>query len=435
MKSIAAQSAKTEMIKADILIIGAGASGLSAAIEAKRTRPDASILLLEKAARPGRKILASGNGRCNISNSNLGGGFYYGENPDFVLSAFEKFGLESTADFFEEMGVPLRTDGNEGRLYPYSFSSGAVIDALRHQVEHLKMDLLTSASAIKIAQNLSGFGVLCEIDNSVARVNCNKAIIACGGAASPSLGGSHDGYALLTALGHSITDIRPSIVQLECAGEFTKAMDGIRIDAHVSLVSKSKSKNKKSPVEYSGEVLFTKYGLSGPAVMQLSGHCVSAIAAGERPALRINALPEMSIDRLVGHLFNRQAARPWVKLEDFLTGLVQKRLGMMAIKAADISPLSREVQSLDPQDIKRIAAQLSAWEFEITGDLGLKSAQVTAGGVKTQEFDSMTMQSDIVPGLYACGEVLDIHGDCGGYNLQWAWSSGRLAGFSAALSL
>ncbi|MGI5900323.1 MAG: NAD(P)/FAD-dependent oxidoreductase [Christensenellales bacterium] len=420
----------------DIAIIGAGASGLAAAIEAKRVRPDSGVLLLEKSARPGRKILASGNGRCNISNKNLSGVFYHGENTEFIRPAFERYGLESTCEFFEDMGVPLREEGSEGRLYPYSLSAGAVIDALRHEAEHLKIDLLTNANVLKIARKSSGLDISCEIDKNVFIIDCKKAIVACGGAASPSLGGSFAGYELLKALGHSITAIRPSIVQLECDSEYTKAMDGIRVDAHVSLITDSKNeKYKKIPLEYSGEVLLTKYGLSGPAIMQLSGRAISAMTAGERPYFSINMLPEFSQSQLVSHLFARQAARPWAKLEDFLTGLVQKRLGMMAIKAAGVAPLSRQAQSLDTKEIKAIAAQLSAWEFSITGDLGLKSAQVTAGGARTCEFDPATLKSEIVPGLYACGELLDIDGDCGGYNLQWAWSSGRLAGFSAATSL
>ena len=410
----------------DIAIIGAGASGLAAAIEAKRMQPSPSVAILEKSARPGRKILASGNGRCNIANENLMTAFYHGENPAFTEPAFSRYPLAETKNFFAQMGIPLRQDGRDGRLYPYSLSSAAVIDALRLEATYLGIEILTDAEAVAITRSKQVFFVEFISDGVRKKMASASVIVACGGAASPGLGGCMDGYALLKKLGHRITALKPSIVQLESDSAFTKSMDGLRIDAVAAI--------KNSAVSCRDEVLFTKYGLSGPAIMQISYHCVSALSGGNKPVIALNLLPDFSPESLINELSQRVASRPWVLLEDFLVGLLPKRIGMMAVKAAEVAPFSRFAESLTRSEIKAIANTLQNWEFNITGDMGMKQAQVTSGGAATGEFDSATMQSKLVQRLFACGEVLDIDGDCGGYNLQWAWSSGRLAGFHAANS-
>ncbi len=215
-------------------------------------------------------------------------------------------------------------------------------------------------------------------------------------------------------------------MQLESSSSYPKALDGIRINAEASLHTRAGICKER------GEVLFTSYGLSGPAIMQLSGQCVRALYSGENPIISLDIFPGLSADELSWLLEERRAGRPWVPLEDHLAGLLPKKLGMMALKASGIGPMSKTAGDLSGAEHEALIKTLVSWEFPITGDRGLNNAQVTIGGAVTSEFCPETLESRILPGLFACGEVLDIDGDCGGYNLQWAWSSGRLAGLSSA---
>jgi len=385
----------------NLAIIGAGASGLAAAIEAKRAFPGAQITVFEKAPRMGRKILASGNGRCNLGNADLRLRFYHGADPGFAGYALERFGLDSTAAFFRSLCVPLRAEG--ARLYPYSLTASAVLDALRHEAGHIGVEILAESPVERLTRTKNGFMLKTPRGDFPAEA----AIIACGGAASPGLGGCKDGYALLAGMGHAISPLCGSIVQLETDTEYVKALDGIRVDGAASLANGEKTACER------GEILFVKYGLSGPAILQLSGRCARMLARGGQPVISVNLLPDLAPGELEAELSLRRNARGWIALEDYLVGLVHKRIGMMALKACGLLPLSRKADTLDTRGLARLAQLLQDWRFCVLGTRGLESAQVTAGGALTAQFDPRTMQSRLAAGLFACGEVLDIDGDCG----------------------
>lgn len=404
----------------DIAVIGGGAAGLMAAITAANAlKTSGKVVIFERGQRVGRKLLATGNGRCNLSNRNTSPEHYHGADPDFVRSAFKKFSVKSNLDLFYKMGL-LTVEEEEGKLYPRSLQAAAVVDILRLEAELAGVTTLCETEVTAVRPRKGGF----SLETAGGSFSARTVILAAGGEASASLGGTDSGYRLLSALGHKITDRKPAIVQLQTDVTHTKALSGLKIDGIVTITG-------KEPVSRFGEILFTDYGISGPPVMTLSSLVVRRLGGGKTVTLSLDLMPDMEPERLRKILSGKASSRPDRKLEDYLTGLLPKRIGQAALKAAGIAPLSRTAASLSPAETDALCRQLKDWKIVVTGHNGMKNAQVTAGGAETAGFYPDTLASKKVPGLFACGEVLDIDGDCGGYNLQWAWSSGRLAAESA----
>lgn len=403
-----------------VAVIGGGASGLAAAIAAARA--GASVTIYEKGPRVGKKLLATGNGRCNISNRFCTAGRYHGENPSFILPAMERFDLKSTEQFFGEMGL-MFTELEEGKLYPRSLQASAVLDILRMEAGQLNVCTACDCEITEICPKTQGF-TLWSKETSFA---ADSVIIAAGGEASPQLGGTDSGYRLLHQLGHSITERIPSIVQLKTDVTTTKPLSGMKIDGAVRLFD-----GKKEVQSQFGEILFTDYGVSGPPIMQISGAASRLLYQGKKAVLSLDLVPELEPKKLYFLLKSRAYAHPERTLEEFFVGMLPKRLGQCAMKAVALGPLSQKASELADRDLQELSSQLKDWRLTVTDTNGFRNAQVTAGGASVEEFDPQTLESKMVPGLFACGEVLDVDGDCGGFNLQWAWSSGRLAGISAA---
>ena len=392
-----------------IAVIGGGASGMTAAIAAANSETEVTIY--ERNDRVGRKILATGNGRCNMTNMNAVIDNYYGNHPDFVNAAIEKFWVRETIEFFDGLGI-LCMEEDAGKVYPYSGQASAVLDALRMRLDKAGVKIKTKYEVKNISKNKNGF-TLSFYNGETARAD--KVIIATGGRAAPDLGSTGAGYELLRKFGHTITELKPSLVQIKTDADIVKKLKGIKLRAKVTLGEYS---------EY-GETLFTEYGLSGPPVFSLS-----AKLAGQRE-IAIDMMPEYSEEQLVSMLYSRITANPERELENFLVGVLNKRVGQALLKSIGTEPLSRSADTLSHEEITRIAQTIKNWRFKIRGTMSWNNAQVTKGGADTSEFNSGTMESKLVKGLYAVGELLDIDGDCGGYNLQWAWSSGYIAGMSA----
>ncbi len=403
-----------------LAIVGGGASGLAAAIEAGRTAPEAEIVILERLDRVGKKILATGNGRCNYSNTNADIDNYYGRDRMFADYALKEFTVENTVNFFNQLGVFPKEEKN-GRLYPFSLQASAVLDALRNECERLGVDILTGFCVKEAVKKDGGF-VLSSADGR--RISADRLIIAGGGCASASLGSDGSAFRLLKDFGHSITELAPALVQLKTRPEEVKSLKGIKLTGGVSLIHKH-----RIICEDYGEVLFTDYGVSGPPIFQLSART----AFIKNAVLSLDLMSEYSPKEVYDILENRRESLSHLTMESFFTGLLNKRIGNLISRRIGIEKLSYGVGELTNRQLWAIASQIKDYRLEITGTNGFKNAQVTAGGALTSEFDGRTMQSRIVKGLYACGEVLDIYGGCGGYNLQWAWSSGRLAGRSAVI--
>ncbi len=381
-----------------IAIIGAGASGLISASILKKKGIE--FTLYEKGQRAGKKLLATGNGRCNLTNINITSERYHGDR-DFASYALFKFDNECLKDFFKAIGVPLRAEGD--KIYPYSFQASSVLDMLRLASG---MSEKCDCEVLKIKPLKNGFSVVTK-DGEEA---FSKVIVATGGKAAKNLSGG-GAYNLLTDLGHKLTPLKPAIVQLKCDG--TKALEGIKTDALVKMGER----------EEFGEVLFTSYGLSGPPILQLSRD-----AKGKDISLDI--APDLTYNDIV-EILEEKKKISYLTLENLFTGFINKKLGREIVKKCEIGPFSKGVSQLSGRDIKKLASHIKNFSFHINDTKGFEDAQVTAGGISCSDFDKTTMESRLYKGLYAAGEILDVDGDCGGFNLKWAFSSAVLATLSA----
>ena len=394
----------------NVCVIGGGAAGMLAALTAAENGH--RVLLLERQSRVGRKLLATGNGRCNLSNYHVSPAHYHGGAGfcDFALSQFD---VGKTLQYFASLGL-LTVSEDSGRIYPMSNMAGSVLDVLRYALERPEIDLQTGQTVTAVRKIPEGFSVKTETDTFSARC----LILAAGGAAGSKVGGGMDGYRLAKSLGHHRTALYPSLVQLKTDPTYPRALKGVKAQCGISICRGSQVLARNS-----GEVLFTEYGVSGPAIFDLSR---SVSAGGSDLTCLLNFFPDWEEAEVLHWLSQRQAAMAAHEASTLLTGSCHTRLGQMICKSAGFT--NQRAAGLTRDDLRCIARQATHFALPITGTCGFDQAQVTAGGLDTSEFDPRTLQSRLVPGLYACGELLDIDGDCGGYNLQWAWSSGRLAG-------
>ena len=394
----------------NVCVIGGGAAGMLAALTAAENGH--RVLLLERQSRVGRKLLATGNGRCNLSNYHVSPAHYHGGAGfcDFALSQFD---VGETLQYFASLGL-LTVSEASGRIYPMSNMAGSVLDVLRYALERPEIDLQTGQTVTAVRKMPEGFSVKTETDTFSARC----LILAAGGAAGSKVGGGMDGYRLAKSLGHHRTALYPSLVQLKTDPTYPRALKGVKAQCGISICRGSQVLARNS-----GEVLFTEYGVSGPAIFDLSR---SVSAGGSDLTCLLNFFPDWEEAEVLHWLSQRQAAMAAHEASTLLTGSCHTRLGQMICKSAGFT--NQRAAGLTRDNLRRIARQATHFALPITGTCGFDQAQVTAGGLDTSEFDPHTLQSRLVPGLYACGELLDIDGDCGGYNLQWAWSSGRLAG-------
>ena len=399
-------------------IIGGGASGMAAALAAARNRNN-QIILLERQARVGRKLQATGNGRCNLTNLHAAEGGYHGEDAAFADFAIGKYAPQETLEWFRSMGLYTVAE-DSGRVYPYSDQANSVVDVLRFALEQENIEIKLGFEVEKAKKTANGF----RLESKEETVECDRLIIACGGLAGTKLGGTMSGYKLLRSFGHKCTKLRPTLVQLKTSWGGVAGLKGVRANCHAAIYH-----NGQLHSESSGELQFTEYGLSGPVMFEISR---DACQGGGDWVCRLDFLPDMAEEALKEELLRRRNTK--LPVSELLTGILHNRLGRVLTQAVGISGYV-PVAQLEEAEIAEVCRVAKAFEVALTEPMGMDSAQVTAGGILTNEFDNKTMESRIVPGLYACGEVLDIDGDCGGYNLQWAWSSGRLAGGHAGGTL
>ena len=395
-------------------IIGGGASGMAAALAASKN-PNAKVLLLERQARVGRKLAATGNGRCNLTNLHAAIPAYHGQEPSFAEYALNRFDPARTLAWFEEMGLYTVSEPS-GRVYPYSDQANSVVDILRLNLNRPNIELRTGFEVQKVKRTENGF----QVSSNEETIECDRLIIACGGLAGSKLGGTMSGYKLLGKLGHKSTRLRPALVQLKSDWGALPGLKGVRADCKAEVYC-----NEELFSQSRGEVQFTEYGLSGPVIFEVSR---DVCAQPGQWVCRLDLLPDISQERLYRELLRRKNTE--LPVQELLTGILHNRLGRVLTQASGVA-MTGLCRELHDSQLQAVCTAVKGFEVRLTEPMGMDSAQVTAGGVLTEQFDPETMESRIVPGLYACGEVLDIDGDCGGYNLQWAWSSGHLAGSSA----
>lgn len=398
----------------DLIIVGGCASGLAAAINCKRLYPQKSIVILEKLPRTGKKILATGNGKCNLTNLEALSHNY--RNKAFADYALNKYNPQKVIGFFESMGLLCYADGC-GRVYPESNTAASVLDALRLEVERLGIDVKCEFAVSDIRKENGKFIVNGELQS-------DKIIIAAGGKASPPQGSDGSGYPLAKKLGHSLTTLHPALVPLTVADDITRSLKGIRV-RDVELTLENGRILKKSR----GEILFTDNGLSGIAAMELAAQAeISINSVKKNTFTHIDLLPAYSENRLFGYLKNLRDIKGFAGLDYLLNGILPKQLGIAICKVCNLYKNDKTVSSLSDRELKAIASKIKDFSLKVTGTKGFQNAQVTCGGVSVDEIDPETMQSKKCKGLYFAGEIIDVDGDCGGFNLQWAWASGLLAG-------
>ncbi len=388
----------------EVVVLGGGASGMMAAITA--TRNGAKVTIMEHKDRLGKKILATGNGKCNLTNLFQNKNCYRSNEIEKAWDILQKFSVADTLDFFKKLGVyPVDRDGY---VYPASGQASSVLDVLRLEVERLGIKVVTEKSVKKITD-----------------IQADAVIMATGSKAGNLPGADGSGYGLAKKLGLSVIKPLPALVQLKCKENFYKALSGIRVQGKVSLLV-----DEKVRAEDSGEIQLTAYGISGIPVFQVSRFASIALEEGKKVSASLDFAPQVSFEELLEYLKERRDNNPERKGEDFLLGFFNKKLAGVLIKNANLS-LVEPCRGITDAGLEKLAGQIKGFYTEITDTNGFDSAQVCCGGISLEEVNE-NLESVKYPGLFFAGECLDVDGICGGYNLQWAWSSGYVAGSNAA---
>ncbi len=398
-----------------ICIIGGGASGIMAGLIARQY--DAQVTILERNPRIGKKLLVTGNGRCNYTNILAGKDDY--NHPDFVIPALDVFSPKQTVAFFEKLGIYPKIE-SEGKTFPLSEQASSFLDVALYELDRLGVEVITDSYVQSILKTKTGFNIYLKDDS---KYEADKVIITTGGKAMPRSGSEGSGYVLAETLGHSVTSVFPALTKLKLESPYLKQLDGVKFSGTVELLLDDIAIQKES-----GDILFTKYGISGPAILQLSRKANELCLNGKQPFIKVIIINDLDVQAIRSRM-DASLEKP---IDFSLVGLINKRLISAILKEAGVIKQNAKLDSLTKAEIEKIIQFLFDWRFEVKGSMGFDDAQVTAGGVNVQEIDPHTMESKLIFGLYFAGEVVDIDAKCGGYNLQWAWSSGYLAGISAA---
>lgn len=404
----------------DVTVIGAGASGLTAAINS--ARHGAKVLLIEKMDRVGKKLLATGNGRCNISNSKLSSSRYHGTCTHLLKSVMADYGGDATRRFFAEIGIEYRQD--EDRLYPYSLQASSVLDILRYEVARQGIQCITGCMVQDIIP-----GDSFSIQTSEGLFQSHRVILAAGGKASSKLGSAGEGFEIARKLGIQVSRLFPALVKLRCESPYLKRLAGVKVEQGVANVWVE----QKMLRQEEGEILFTPDGLSGPPILQLSRCAAQGLAEKKEVLIILDLFPSMEEEQLFQMLRGRTRRLGYKTVEESFNGLLHKKLTPVLLACAGLDG-TRGSGTLSNHELWRLVKQMKAMKFPVTATGPWQEAQVTAGGIIAKEVTG-ALEAKRYPGLFFSGEVLDIDGDCGGFNLQWAWSSGLLAGRNAAVSI
>ncbi len=402
------------MEKYDIAVVGGGASGLAAAITAKREQPQLKIVILERLSRVGKKLLSTGNGRCNLTNRNLTPDFYSGS-CKALFPFVQDFSVE---DFFLSLGVICKAD-EAGRVYPASGTAAAVLDSLRLETARIGIEVICDFTVSEIEKK----GVFTIKSSGGKKLSAKAVILAGGGMSQPDLGSDGSALKICRKLSIPVATPRPALVPVKTDSNMVRSLKGIRTEAKVSVTLDG----KKIKSEY-GEVQFGDGTLSGICIFNLSAVCSEYL---NRTEIQLDLLPDKSFPEICTLIESIAKKRSEAALEDLLSGIFNKRIGMAIIKQATNHSTAEPVKTLTASDIKAIAGLIKCWKFPVYGTCGYEKSQVTAGGVSIEAI-SESLETKGCPGLFLCGEILDINGDCGGYNLTFAFASGCLAGRSCA---
>ncbi len=399
-------------------IIGGGASGLAAAITAAKQK-DTEVYILEHKEQAGKKLLSTGNGRCNLTNEKMDSSFFRSSEIKCVEAVLEQFGYEDAIHFFEELGLMMRK--RNGYIYPRCEQAAVVRELLVREAERLGVKIYTGVHVTEVFPGRKGF----KISAGQETFSADRVILACGGCAAKVLGSDGSGYRIAKSLGHSLVPVVPALVQLKIGDNPLKAAAGVRTEASVSAYV-----DGNNVASDTGELQITDYGISGIPVFQISRYIGKALYKKQKAKAVIDFLPSMEEAEFAKYLMKRLSGREKMKAADFLAGIFNSKLTGCLLSLSGIIT-KRRAWELKEEDIWRFTRQCKHTVLSIQDTRGFDNAQVCAGGVSLQEIDWRTMESCYVKGLYITGELLDADGMCGGYNLQWAWASGALAGRAA----
>lgn len=405
----------------DVAVVGAGAAGLMAAIAAGRA--GARVVLIDGAARIGAKILISGGGRCNVTNETVRAEDFNGSSRAAIGKVLRTFTVAETIAFFRDLGVPLARE-ETGKLFPVTNRARTVLDALLRAAADAGV-AIERVRAASIAHGGEGF----SIETSGPAIRARRVVVATGGESVPATGSDGSGYGIVRALGHGVTDRFPALVPLLLPkGHWLTGLSGLSVDAELTVGAASGRALHRTR----GAVLFTHFGLSGPGILDVSRHWIAARRESPGVTLAMNARPGMDRRALEAAIVAAARERPRLAIETHLAAAFPDRFARGVIEHGAAADPSTPLGRLDRESRARIAAAVVELALPVTGDRGWNHAEVTAGGVPLAELHLATMESRVVPGLFLCGEILDVDGRIGGFNFQWAWASGRLAGMSAA---
>jgi predicted Rossmann fold flavoprotein len=409
----------------DVIVVGAGASGMVTAIIAARRGK--KVLILEKNNKVGKKLLATGNGKCNISNQRPTLEHFYSQNPQFIANVFEGYSFQSVKQFFRSIGLEF-IEAKEGKVFPMSLQASSVVELLASECEQLGVEIICDAQVTKTSFNQNKF----IVNYNQQRIESKKLVLATGHCSAPQLGGVIDGIDFARSFGHKIIKDFPTLVQLTSPYEesYLKRMAGVKVESRVSLEVGERTIVKQ------GDVLFTNYGLSGLAILDISRFVMEELLDKKSIMLTIDLMPKMSHEQLFSLMKKSLVKKSPKFLEIWMQGFINKKLinpileplKLESSTVGSILTKSMPLGASNIEQLEKIVHAIKNFNFKINGSKGYKGAEVATGGVNTKEIDARTMESKKQKGLYFTGEVLDIDGDRGGFNLHLAWVCGLRAG-------
>lgn len=400
-------------------IIGGGAAGLMAAITA--AQQGAQVTILERGERVGKKILMTGNGKCNLGNLYLNEDMYYCSNKEWISDCLNRFGTEDTIHFFRSLGLLLKN--RNGYLYPASEQASVVLDVLRNELKVLGVEIITECKINKIVK-VEDKGLIMVSDGKQDYI-FDRVVLACGSKAAPKTGSDGSGYKLAKQLGHKLVATVPALVQLRCGEDYLKAVAGVRAEGQIQVF-----KEGNCVATEIGEIQFTDYGISGIPVFQISRVVNYILREQSEAEVILNLMPDYDDNAFEQLIASRKLLQTDRTVEEFFTGMLNKKLMSLFTKLAGLKANS-SIEQADQNAIRQTYDLCRYWKLRVTGSNPYDNAQVCAGGVDIAEITE-NMESRLIPGVFFAGEILDVDGKCGGYNLQWAWCSGYLAGMAAA---
>jgi len=393
-----------------MIIIGAGAAGLCAAIVSARAGQ--RVALLEQNSKIGKKILVSGNGKCNISNQQININRFYSQNPDFIEGVLDGYNFGMVENFFTSIGLEL-IEGKEGQMFPMSLQASSVVELLEYEAKRVGVEIICDCTVININKEENTF----TLETSQGIKTCKKLILASGSSAAPQLGGSSSGYGFAAQMGHSLIPQYPSLVQLCSEETWVKECAGVKVAGVAKLYANGEYISEKR-----GDLLFTNYGISGLAILDLSREVSIKLANHNYCELSLDLIPELSKEKLTALLLKRIQKESFKPLDLWLQGVINKKL--IPIIVGQSKCKTKEERELNRKEIGKLVYAIKSLKLSINDTKGFKGAEVVVGGIDTREVNPKTMESKLVPNLYFAGEILDVDGDRGGFNFHFAWVSG-----------